>query len=181
LFFSFHRRETQEAEEEKRRTALARVCQLELQQQQQPDSLTSEVRAILDTDWTEILRRHAENLDKTGRKTQDAAGGTGNVHSGNVDEEKSKLVGEKQGGASEQDQLSCEQRRESSCRVAAAAIGLDPTDSSCEVRKLGEREGERCQQPQDEKTGSSAQQGTGPGDPVSRLLLLGKANFFLNE
>jgi hypothetical protein len=181
-FVIFHRRETQEAEEEKRRTALARVCQLELQQQQQIDSLTSEVRAILDTDWTEILRRHAENLDKTG-KTQDAAGGT-NVHS----EVKSKLVGEKQGGASEQDQLSCEQMRKSSCRAAAAAaIGpngkllVDHKDRSCEVRNLREREGERCQQTQEEKTGSSAQQGTGPGAPVSRLLLQGKTNFYLNE
>jgi hypothetical protein len=150
--------------------------------------LTSEVRAILDTDWTEILRRHAENLDKTGRKTQDAAGGTGNVHSGNVDEEKSKLVDAKEGGASEQDQLSCEKRRESSCPAAAAAaiepngkLLLEHTGSSCEVRNLGEREDERCQQTQEEKTGSSAQQGTGPGAPVSRLLLLGKANFFLNE
>jgi hypothetical protein len=176
LFFSFHRRETQEAEEEKRRTALARVCQLELQQQQ-PDHVTPEVRAISDTDWTEILRRHAENLDKTG-KTQDASGGK-------VSEEKSKLVGEKEGGASEQDQLSCKQRRESSCRAAAAvAIGpngkllVDHTDSS--INSV-ERVGERCQQTQDEKTGSFAEQGTGPGAPVSRLLLQGKTNFYLNE
>jgi hypothetical protein len=131
------------------------------------------------------LRRHAENLDKTGRKTQDAAGGTGNVHSGNVDEEKSKLVGEKEGGASEQDQLSCEQRRESSCRAAAAAAtgpnGKLHTGSSYEVGNLGERDGERCPQTEDEKTGSSAKQETGPGALVSRLLLLGKTNFLFER
>ncbi len=138
----------------------------------------AELRAISDTDWTEILRRHAENLEKTG-KTQDAAGGT-NVHS----EGKSKLVGEKEGGASEQDQLSCEQRRESSCPAAAAAVGPHGKlllDSSCEVINMREREGERCRQTQEEKSGSSAKQGTEPGDPVSRLLLQGKTNFYLTS
>ncbi len=129
----------------------------------------AEVRSISDTDWTEILRRHAENLEKTG-KTRDAAGGK-------VSEEKSKLVRDKEGGASEQDQLSCEQRRESSCRAAAAAA-IGPNGKLLADDKDSSWEGERCQQTQDEKTGSSAKQETGPGDPVSRLLLEGKTNFF---